>query len=195
LLVRDVEAVVAAKREEEIVARDAGDLLRLEAEELADAVVFVHDEVAGAQVGERLQRSPADAPLLRHAATEDLVIREQDEPELSPHEAAAGGCDREQDLRFGRKLVAGLEHAGLDLAQHVLRAQRLAAMRERDDDALPRAKERLQLRLRLREAARRNRGPLRLECERLVLRERIELARALQADGDEAVLVPDLPHL
>ena len=55
LLVRDVEAVLAAEREEEVVARDAGDGLRLEAEQLADAVVLVDDVVAGAQVGERLR--------------------------------------------------------------------------------------------------------------------------------------------
>ena len=61
LLVRDVEAVVAAEREQQVVARDAGDLLRLEAEQLADAVVLVHDVVAGAQVGERLQRATAEA--------------------------------------------------------------------------------------------------------------------------------------
>ena len=57
LLVRDVEPVVAAEGEEEVVARDAGDLLRLEAEQLADPVVLVDDEVAGAQVGERGERA------------------------------------------------------------------------------------------------------------------------------------------
>src|SRR5207245_2913376 len=45
LLVRNVEPVVAAESDEEIVARDAGDRLRLEAEQLADAVVLVHDVV------------------------------------------------------------------------------------------------------------------------------------------------------
>ncbi len=48
LLVRDVDAVVAAEREQQVVARDAGDLLRLEAQKLCDAVVLVHDVVAGA---------------------------------------------------------------------------------------------------------------------------------------------------
>src|SRR5581483_4845337 len=73
LLVRNVKAVVAAEREQEVVARDARDLLRLEAEELADAVVLVDDVVAGAQVGERLERAPADAALLRHAPAEHLM--------------------------------------------------------------------------------------------------------------------------
>src|SRR5262249_43232098 len=43
LLVRDVEAVLAAEGDEEVVARDARDLFRLEAEELADAVVLMDD--------------------------------------------------------------------------------------------------------------------------------------------------------
>src|SRR5207237_6874488 len=46
LLVRHVEAVVAAEGEEQVVAGDAGDRLRLEAEQLADAVVLVDDVVA-----------------------------------------------------------------------------------------------------------------------------------------------------
>ena len=57
LLVRDVEAVVAPEGELEVVARDLRDRSRLEAEELPDAVVLVDDVVAGAQVGERLERA------------------------------------------------------------------------------------------------------------------------------------------
>ena len=57
LLVRDVEPVVAPEREEEVVARDAGHRLRLEAEELADAVVLVDDVIAGPEVGEALERA------------------------------------------------------------------------------------------------------------------------------------------
>ena len=60
LLVRQVEPVLAAEGEVEVVARDAGDLLRLEAEQLADTVVLVDDVVAGAEVGEALE-GPADA--------------------------------------------------------------------------------------------------------------------------------------
>ena len=48
LLVRDVQTIVAAEPEEEVVARDARDLFRLEAEQLSDAVILVHDEVAAA---------------------------------------------------------------------------------------------------------------------------------------------------
>src|SRR4029078_827179 len=54
LLVRHVETVLAADGEEQVVARDPRDLLRLEAEQLPDAVVLVDDEVTGAQDGARL---------------------------------------------------------------------------------------------------------------------------------------------
>jgi hypothetical protein len=73
--VRDVEAVVAAEREQQIVARHARDLSRLEAEQLPDSVILVDDVVAGAQVGKGLERA-ADAgigpPWL---AAEDLRVR------------------------------------------------------------------------------------------------------------------------
>ncbi len=99
LLVRHVQPVVAAKREEEIVARDVRDRLRLEAEQLADAVVLVDDEVAGAQVGERLQRAAAHPPRARRTATEDLRVGKQDEREVAPDEAAARRSDREHEAR------------------------------------------------------------------------------------------------
>ena len=79
LLVRDVEPVVASEAEEEVVARDAGDLLGLEAEQLPDAVVLVDDEVAAAEIRERLQRATADSPLTRRPLAEDLRVRQQDE--------------------------------------------------------------------------------------------------------------------
>src|SRR5262249_48189082 len=74
LLVRDVEPVVAAEREQEVVARDARDLLRLEAQKLADAVVLVDDVVARAEVGERLQRACTKATLPRRPPAEDLRV-------------------------------------------------------------------------------------------------------------------------
>src|SRR5262249_32342578 len=43
LLVRDVEPVLAAEGEQEVVARDPGDGVRLEAEQPPDAVVLVDD--------------------------------------------------------------------------------------------------------------------------------------------------------
>ena len=52
------ELVVAAEVEVQVVARDPGDGLRVEAREARDAVVLVHDVVAGAQVGEALECAP-----------------------------------------------------------------------------------------------------------------------------------------
>ena len=196
LLVRDVEPVLAAEGEQEIVARDAGDGVRLEPEQPADAVVLVHDVVAGAEVGEGLQCPAAEAALARHAAAEDLVVGQEDEAEVAPDEAAPGGRDGEEELGLLRQVLAGLEHARLDAAEEVLGAQRLAAMREGDDDALARAKERRELALGLGQAARGDRRPLRLERERLVLRERIELGRAGKGRRiEEAVLLPDAAHV
>ena len=193
---RDVEAVVAAEREEEVVARDARDRLRLEAEELADAVVLVDDVVAGAQVGERLERAAQRARRARRALAEDLRVGEQDEAEVAPDEAAPRGRDGEDELRLLRERLALLEHARVDAAQQVLRAQRLAAVRERDDDAVAGADEAGQLLLGLREPARRDRRLLRLERERLRRRERVELGRAVEVEVVAAeLLVPDGAHL
>src|SRR5205823_10891987 len=84
LLVRDVEAVLAAEGEQEVVACDAGDGVRLEPEQTADPVILVHDVVARAEVGERLQRPAAHAALAGHAAAEDLMVGQEDEAELAP---------------------------------------------------------------------------------------------------------------
>src|SRR5207244_3200659 len=72
LLVRHVQAVVAAEAEEEVVARDAGDLLRLESDQLADAVVLV------VAVDRRLD--PADHVLLAERLPE---VREGDDNSLT----------------------------------------------------------------------------------------------------------------
>src|SRR6185436_633737 len=77
LLVRDVEAVLAAEGEEEVVARDARDLLRLEAEQLPDAVVLVDDEVAGAEVGEGGERAAEALVGARRPLAEDLRVGQE----------------------------------------------------------------------------------------------------------------------
>ena len=86
---RDVEPVVAAEAEEEVVARDRRHRLRLEAEQLPDPVVLVDDVIAGAEICERLKRA-ADARGFGTARplAEQLRIREQGEVELAPDEAA-----------------------------------------------------------------------------------------------------------
>ena len=183
LLVRDVEPVVAAEAEEEVVARDLGDRLRLEAEQLPDPVILVDDEVAGAQVGEALQRAAGRRGARAGTLAEDLRVGEQHEPEVAPDEAAAGRRDREEELRLVRERVAGLEHLRLDPAQQVGRAQRLAAVREGDHDPVAGADEAGELGLGLGETARRDRRPLRLERVRLPARERLELRAAGERDA------------
>src|SRR6266540_595683 len=95
LLVRNIETVVTAEAEEEVVARDPGDLLRLEADQLGDAVVLVDDVVAGAEIREGLQRPPTRAPLTRWALAEDLRVRQQDEAQVSPDEPPTSRRDGE----------------------------------------------------------------------------------------------------
>ena len=116
---RDVEAVLPAEGEQEVVARDARDGVRLEPEQPADAVVLVHDVVARAQVGEGLQRAAAEAAFARHAAAEDLVVGQEDETEVAPDEAAPCRRDGEEELGLLREVVPRLEHARLDPAEEV----------------------------------------------------------------------------
>src|SRR5207244_1840328 len=99
LLVRHEHAVVAAEAEQEVVARDAGDLFRLETEQLRDPVVLVHDVVPRAQVGEALEHPPraAGARYPRRAAAEDLRVRQQREPEIAPDEPAPRRADGERE--------------------------------------------------------------------------------------------------
>jgi hypothetical protein len=79
-------------------------------------VVLVDDVVAGAQVGERLQRAAADAALAWRPLAEDLCVGQQDEPEVAPDEAPPRGRDGEEQLGVPRKLVARLEQACVDAA-------------------------------------------------------------------------------
>src|SRR4029079_16111744 len=137
LLVRDVQPVVTAEGEKEIVARDARDGLRLEAEKLSDAVVLVDDEVARAQVGEALQSAADPRVGSRRTLAEDLRVREEDEPEVAQDEAAPRGGDGEEKPFSVRKFAARLEDFRLDAAEECLGAQGFAAMREGDDDAVP----------------------------------------------------------
>src|SRR5205823_7223178 len=95
LLVRYVEAVLAAERQQQVVAGDSGDLLRLEGLEAADTMVLVDDVVARPQVREALQRAP-DRRRPAKPLSEDLRVRKQDEAELTPDEASPRRCDREE---------------------------------------------------------------------------------------------------
>ena len=145
--------------------------------QLRDAVVLVHDVVARAQVGEALQRPSRRRRRARRTLAEDLGVGQQREPELAPHEAATRRRDRERQA-LGR--LPGLEQPRLGAAEQRLLPQRLAAVRERDDDVELLPQEAVQLVLGLREPARRERRALCVERERLALRQRRELGRAVE---------------
>jgi hypothetical protein len=116
-----------------VVARDARNLLGLEAEELADPVVLVDHMIAGAQVGERLERPP-DPRRGAWLAAEDLRVGQKRDAEVTPDETAPCRGDRVEQVGLPRQLVPLLEEPRLDAAEEVLVAQRLAAVRERDHD-------------------------------------------------------------
>src|SRR3954451_22117471 len=195
LLVRDVQAVVATEAEEEGVARDGGDVFRLDPEQLSDPVVLVHDVVAGAEIRERLQRPASDAALARRTLAEDLRIRKQHETQIAPDEAAPRRRDGEEHLRLTRESVAVLEQTRVGAAQQVLLAQGLAEVGKRNDDPVARAHERVELVLCLRQTTRDERRPLRFERERLVRRQRVEPRGAADRDRLEPLFLPDPAHL
>ena len=188
LLVRDVDAVLAAEAEQEVVAGDARDLLRLEAEQLRDAVVLVDDVVAGAQVGEARERAAGrrDRPGGRRRKTwvsgRSAIPRSR---QTKPRRTGETANCRPVGSSPGSSIC------GLDTAEEPAPPLGLAAMRERDDDVEPLAEQPLQLVLGLREAAGDERRALRLEREQLPLRQRVELGRAVEGDLGEALLGPD----
>ena len=177
---RDVEPILAFEREEEVVARDPGDVLRLEAEQTPDAVILVHDVVADTEVGERLERTAEPRVDSRGALAEDLRVGKQRDPEVSPHEATASRADDECERRLGRQGVDVLPDDRLDLAQESLRSQRLALVRERHDHAATLADHAGELVLGFGEAAGGDGRSLRLEDVRLRARQRVEPRSALE---------------
>src|SRR5207248_1828427 len=92
-------------------------------------------------------------------------------------------------------LVSRLEQARRDAPQERLLAERLTAVRERDNDGESLAEETAELVLGLRQPARGERGPLRVERERLPLRQRRKLGRAGEVRAGKALLLPDRAHL
>ena len=76
----------------------------------------------------------------------------------------------------------------------LLRAQRVAAVREGDDDAVPRAHEARELVLGLGQPARGHGRTEGVERERLAAREGVELGRALEGHLRQALLAPHRAH-
>ena len=149
--------------------------------QLRDAVVLVHDVVAGAQVGEALQRAARRSasraaaacgrPACRAAARARARARRSRGAPARPRTAGRSGGS------------PGSSRPRLHAAQQRLLPQRLAAVRERDDDVELLAQQAAQLVLGLGEPACRERRPLRVERERLALRQRRQLGRAVELDA------------
>jgi hypothetical protein len=131
-------------------------------------VILVNDVVAGAQVGEALQRSSEPRVRSWRTLAEDLGIGKQDEPEVAPDEAATGRRNREEQLGLVRQRLAGLEQPRLDPAEQVERPQGLAAVRKGDHDPLACPDERTELVLGLCETPCSERRPLGLEGNGLI---------------------------
>ena len=153
LIVRDVQAVLPAERKQQVVASDPADRLRLEAEQLPDAVILVDDVVARPQICERPQ-CPRDACLARRSPAEDLRLRYERDAELAPDEAPAGGRHGKQQRPVGGEGSTRLQQLRVGSPEQALRAERVAAVWKGDEDSKTRPGERIQLALRLGEPSR-----------------------------------------
>src|SRR3954469_25776471 len=91
LVDRHEDLVRALELEVEVVARDAGDGLGVEAGEAREPVVLVDDYVAGSGVveGDGQAAPPAGGPLDPAAAVDQLVLGDRGELEWGCHEAVA----------------------------------------------------------------------------------------------------------
>ena len=191
LLVRDVQAVLSPEGEEQVVARDAGHVLRLEPEQATDTVVLVHDVVAHPQVGERLQCAPESRIRPRRPLAEDLGVGQKGDAELAPDESAARRADHEVQRRVRGQRCELVVDGCRDPTQEPLRAQRLPAMRKRHDDSTTLPQHPGELVLGLGEATRGDRRPLSLEHVCLGARQRVEPRGPLGRLCLEPLLLPD----
>ncbi len=185
---RHVEAVVAAELEVEVVADDPAHLLRVEADEPADAVVLVHDVVAGAQVGDRRERPPEPGRAAGAAAAQELGGRQHGDALRRRDEAVPQRRDDERDARLVGAAPARGGHVRRDPAEGHVRAPRLAEVGEADEHPVAGPNQRAQLVLGLGDPGRRERGPLRLELERLAERHLLERRHRLDEVGDRVEL-------
>ena len=187
---RDIEPIFAFEREEEVVTCDPSDVLRLEAEQAPDAVILVHDVIADTEVGKRLERAAEPRVDPRGPFAEDLRVRKQRHPEVSPHEATASRADDECERRLGRQGVDVIPNDRLDPSQESLRPERFTLVRERHDHAASLPDHRGKLVLGFGEAAGGDGGPLCLEDMRLRTWKRVEPRRTLEVGRVEPLLPP-----
>ena len=166
----------------EVVARDARDRLRVEPEQLPDTVVLVDDVVAHAQVGEARERAAEPArPRAAAACGRPACPGRRTSPSSRQTNPRRAGATAKRRSGSAGSASPGASSGASTFRRSAALALGLAAMSERDDDAVPGADEALELVLRLGEPARGDRRPLRLEAMRLPLRERVELGRVVES--------------
>ena len=174
LVDRHEDLVRALELEVEVVARDVGDRLGVEAGEAREAVVLVDDDVARAQVGEGAQQPAAAArrALDAAAAVDQPVLGDRGELQRRRDEAVAQ-VGLGEDERLGAADVPARAQA-IEVVGGALAA---AALRPRDERRVARARELLELGLGLAQRARGELGRLGAELERLRARDRREPQR------------------
>ena len=185
LVRRHEDLVGALELQVQVVARDPGDGLGVEAREAPDPVVLVHDVVARAQVGERAQQPAAAARRTdrRAPAVDQAVLGDRGQLEPGRDEAVPQGRLLEDEAG----LVIGLP-AGLDALEVVGGALAPAPVGPGDQRRVTGAHELLELRLGLVERAGGEFGGLGAELERLRARDRGQAGRAARVElGEDAV--------
>ena len=179
LVDRHEDAVRALELEVEVVARDAGDGLGVEAGEAREPVVLVDDDVAGAQVGERAQEAAAAArrALDPAAAVDQLVLGDRGELQRRGDEAVA-------QVGLAEDEVAGVAVVPLhpQPLQVVGGALALAVLGPGDDGGVAGAGELLELGLGLGQRARGELGGLGAELDRLRAGDRGEPQRLARVE-------------
>ena len=194
LLVRDVDAVVAAEAEQQVVAGDAGDLLRLEAEQLGDAVVLVDDVVAGAEVGEARERATGRARWRAAGGGGRPACRGAARRRARARRSRAARARRRRSGRAARR-------PGSSISASIRRSSAapplgLAAVGEGDDDVEPLAERARRARSRPRRA-RARRGPAAAPRTRTAGPAgagRARLAPSSESSG-HALVAPDSAHV
>ena len=177
----DTQSILAPESEVEVIARNARDLLGLEAEEPPEAMVLVDDVSPCTEVRERLEGAPEPRVCAWRSLSEHLRVGKDCKTEVSPDESAACRLttNRSAGSPVGERLGA-LVHLGVDLAKQALCASASPRCRNVTTHAPPLAKHPGELVLRLGETACSNRRPLRLEHVGLRPWERLELRGAVQ---------------
>ena len=126
----------------ETIVRRAGGFDRAQPHETPDAVIDVHDEIAGGEarhLGDEIFRTPRNPPRAHQAVAQDVLLR--NDRRLGGLESAFESEHRQRDLRLGQphrfRPRSDLREIGKPVVgEHVAHALARAFAPQRDDDAL-----------------------------------------------------------